>query len=121
MKVIVAGPRDLTAGPDVITAALDASGFDVLEVVSGGATGIDKCAADWALRYNFGLRRFYPEWKTHGRAAGPIRNRKMAEYADALVVIKRAGKDTAGTSSMIREATKAGLPIYVHELAKAAA
>jgi hypothetical protein len=54
------------------------------------------------------------DWKTHGRAAGPIRNRAMAEYADALIAIYRKGKLTPGTRNMISEARKRGLKIYEH-------
>ena len=31
--------------------------------------------------------RFDTDWNKHGRAAGPIRNKQMAEYGDALLII----------------------------------
>ena len=49
-----------------------------------------------------------PDWEHFGRAAGPIRNKKMAEYADAVILFP-GGK---GTASMLKEAQKAELTIY---------
>lgn len=126
MKVIVAGPRDLMVSDDVVEDAINESGFAITELVHGGASGIDYCALRWSEEAGMPEMPFPAAWdfwskRGNRKKAGWVRNRQMAGYADALVVIKRAGKETAGTSSMIREATKAGLPIYVHELAKAAA
>lgn len=116
MRVVIAGPRSLPLSIEMVTAAVNASGFDVLEVVSGAAKGVDYSAERWAIHYNFGLKQFFPKWGKHGLSAGPIRNRDMAEYADALIVIKRPGPATSGTASMIREAEKRGLPIHVEEV-----
>ena len=44
-------------------------------------------------------------WGKYGLAAGPIRNREMAEIGDVLIAIKTSGK---GTQSMIREARLRG-------------
>lgn len=116
-RVIVAGPRDLDVDVQTVQEAIFVSGFDVTEVVHGGATGVDAAAACFAEAYMIPVRVFRPKWGTHGRAAGPIRNRNMAEYADALVAIRQAGRMTAGTNSMIREAKNVGIPVYVREVA----
>ncbi len=117
MKVVIAGPRDLNfLKAFVIADAVRTSGFEVTELVHGGASGVDRAGELWAKDASVPTRAFYPYWKTHGRAAGPIRNREMAAYADALIVVKQKGVDTPGTSSMIREAEKAGLPVHIEEL-----
>jgi len=54
------------------------------------------------------VKIFKADWNRHGRAAGPIRNREMAAYADGVCLFK-GGR---GTASMYREAVKAGLVIY---------
>lgn len=113
MKVIIAGPRDLNVSQQTMLRAVERSGFEVTEVVHGGASGVDMGAAELAFTYMMPEKVFRPRWNTHGRAAGPMRNRKMAEYGDALVVVKRRGKETAGTSSMVREAERKGLPVHV--------
>ena len=117
MRVIVAGPRDLVLLEETVEAALGASGFSVGEIVEGGATGVDSSAAWYAQQRGIPYKSFCADWTKHGRAAGPIRNRQMAEYADALVLVKRRGADTPGTKSMTREAEKRGLPVHIHELA----
>ena len=78
------------------------------EVLSGGANGADSYGEDWAWLNNIPVERFLPDWETHGKAAGPIRNREMAEYATAVALFP-GGR---GTESMRHEAVKAGIEIF---------
>ena len=107
MKLIIAGGRNykLTA-KDVET--LDSLQRCIEEIVSGGALGADKSGESYAFYKKIPVKRFPADWQTHGRAAGPIRNKAMAEYADAVALFP-GGK---GTDSMFREAKAAGLTIY---------
>ena len=82
-----------------------------VEIVNGGATGIDEDARNWAKQRKLPLSVFPADWETHGRSAGPIRNKEMAEYADALIAFP-GGR---GTENMRGEARSAGLPILVIE------
>lgn len=116
MKVIVAGPRDLLLSEEEVAEALDASGFEVSEIFEGGATGVDSSAAWYARQRGVPYKSFCADWTKHGKAAGPIRNREMSKYADALVVIRDRGRITRGTSHMEGEARSAGLSVYVHEV-----
>ena len=111
MKVIIAGSRNI-ATPDALRDALADSGFDVSEVVSGGARGVDQLGEWWAAHEGLPVKVFKADWKKHGRAAGPIRNRQMAEYADALLAIWDG--ESPGTKNMIEEAQKRGLKVHVH-------
>lgn len=111
MKVIIAGSRTIRLSVrDIHQIVLD-SKFDVTSIVNGGCrSGIDFDAITWAhhkLRY---VERFHADWNKHGRAAGPIRNKQMAEYADALILIWD-GK-SKGSASMKEEAKKAEIPVY---------
>jgi hypothetical protein len=106
MKLIIAGGKDYE---------LDGADYDKLdkikgitEVVSGGASGADGCGEFWAGQRNLPVKRFLADWGTHGKAAGPIRNRDMAEYADAVALFPGG----AGTASMRTEAKRAGISIY---------
>lgn len=83
LRTIIAGGRDysLTLSDE---AWLDT--LPIREVVSGGASGADAGGEAWAKKRGIPIKRFPADWKTHGRAAGPIRNRQMAEYADAVVL-----------------------------------
>ena len=56
------------------------------EIVSGGCAGADEYGESFAEIYGFPVKIFNPNWKAHGKAAGPIRNKLMAEYGDMLVL-----------------------------------
>jgi hypothetical protein len=106
MKLIIAGGRNYQFTDDDYV-RLDAIP-DVTEVVSGHAQGADIQGEEWAAERGIPSKLFRPDWNQHGKAAGPIRNRQMAEYADAVVLFP-GGK---GTNSMFAEAKKAGLKIF---------
>ncbi len=112
-RVIIAGGRDIT-NYDLVVDAVEESGFQIDVVVSGGATGVDTLGEQYADESGIPLTVFRADWHTHGRAAGPIRNRKMAENADALIAIWD-GK-SRGTKNMIETATKLGLLVYVKRI-----
>jgi hypothetical protein len=46
----------------------------------------------------------------HGRSAGPKRNRKMAEYSDALLLIWDG--ESPGSSSMKKAMIALGKPVF---------
>lgn len=53
--------------------------------------------------------RIFADWKTHGRAAGPIRNQRMIdEWKPTLVIAFAGGR---GTADMIRRAKAAGIEV----------
>lgn len=113
MTIIIAGGRDYYFTEQDI-AALDAIHKEtpITEVVSGGAKGADLHGERWAFRNRIPVRKFPPEWRTHGLAAGPMRNTDMAEYAKSRngACVLFPGGD--GTNDMYRKAKKAGLKIY---------
>lgn len=111
MKVIVAGSRTIT-DPSVVTLACMESGFQFSEIVSGGAAGVDLTGERLALKWGVPVKRFPADWKKWGRRAGPIRNREMAAYADALVLVWDG--QSRGSASMLNEARQRGLQIHVH-------
>ena len=51
------------------------------------AAGVDTLGEEWAKENNIPVDYFPANWETHGRAAGQIRNKKMAARADALLLI----------------------------------
>ena len=121
MKLIIAGGRDLSVLPAQIHAKLYAQNVVVTQVVSGAcgladeadtrtAKGIDGCGEDWAKLLGLPVKRFPAKFKELGLKAGPIRNKQMAEYADALLLIWDG--ESRGSTSMKREMEKLGKPIY---------
>lgn len=111
MKTIIAGTRNLT-DLRYVPEAVKRSGFEISEVVYGCQRGIDTLARRWAEEQGIPTKPFPPDWDKFGRAAGPIRNRKMAEYSEALIAIWD-GK-SRGTSDMIRVAREKGLKVKVY-------
>lgn len=108
-RVIIAGGRDYRF-TDEDRRFLDSmnKGLRITEVVSGGAKGADSEGEAWAESRSIPVKRFPADWKTHGKAAGPIRNRQMAEYADTLITFP-GGR---GTKNMIEEAIRAGIDYH---------
>lgn len=102
MKVIIAGSRTYQANKarQYVLDAINDSGWagDITEIVHGGARGIDAAAHD-VCEGQWPVKVFPADWMKHGKAAGPIRNREMADYADALIAVWD-GK-SRGTASMI--------------------
>lgn len=109
MKLIIAGGRDHN---------LSQEDFDYLdeihrvrgvtEVVCGMANGVDMDGYEWAKKNKIPVKEFPADWAKYGKSAGPIRNREMAKYADALFAFS-GGR---GTDNMINEATRNGLMIF---------
>lgn len=110
MKVIIAGGRDIH-NYELVLSAIGESEFQITEVVSGMASGVDTLAIQYATENNLPLKEFHAEWNEYKRAAGPIRNREMANYGEALIAIWDG--ESRGTKNMIEEATKRGLKVYV--------
>lgn len=79
MIVIVAGSRTVE-NPEIIKEAIKQSGFKITTLVSGGCRGVDQLAEEWAKSQEIPIVRFLPDWKKHGKAAGPIRNEEMAAF-----------------------------------------
>jgi hypothetical protein len=111
MRVIIAGSRGIDNYATVCKAVAD-SGFDVSEVLSGLADGVDTLAIQYAEERSIPLKPFPANWSEYGRSAGYRRNVQMAQNADALVAIWD-GK-SRGTKHMIDIAKERGLKVHLH-------
>lgn len=119
MKVIISGSRNIIDTKPVKEAVEEAP-FEISELIHGGAKGVDTQAANlreigWNPLDVKTVRKFEPDWDEHGKAAGPIRNNKMANYADALIAVWDGQSN--GTKNMIENAIEENLQIYVKNLA----
>lgn len=110
MKIIIAGERNLPVTYEWIDRAIRASGFDVTEVVSGRGGNVDLMGEEWAERNDKPVTFFPADWGNLGRSAGPIRNSKMAEYGEGLILLW-TGKGT-GSTDIRKKCLRRGLPIY---------
>ena len=87
---------------------------EITEIVSGGAHGVDYLGERFATEFSIPVKRFPADWNKHGKSAGPIRNREMAEYADQLIAFWD-GK-SRGTKNMIETMQKMNKPFTVYEI-----
>lgn len=110
-KVVVAGGRDFE-DYSLLEAKLDYLLVNYLphvQIVSGKASGADALGERYAAARGLSVAEFPADWKTHGKAAGPIRNREMAKYADAVIVFWDGV--SRGTKNMRELAQQYQLPL----------
>jgi hypothetical protein len=111
MKVIIAGGREIFDVKLVLQAVRESGWADkITEIVNGACpSGVDLIAKN-IFQELYPIKYFEAEWDKYGLSAGPRRNRQMAEYADALILIWN-GK-SSGSKSMLQEMTAAMKPIF---------
>jgi predicted Rossmann-fold nucleotide-binding protein len=113
MIVIIAGSRNFT-DYETLKEAIKESGFQIHQIVSGGANGVDALGERYAKENGIDLVVFKADWDKWGKAAGPKRNKHMAEYADALIALYDG--ESKGTTNMIHYATRCNLYIHIKKI-----
>ena len=119
MRLIVAGGRNLNDTRfihDAIDKILCNTDLSEVELVCGMARGVDMVAFQWANKNNVPIKEFPADWDAHGKAAGPIRNRQMSNYATHLIAFHDGV--SRGTKNMLEEANKVGLRVRVVKYSK---
>ena len=117
MRLIIAGGRDYEEQPgdmewlDSILAEVD-----ITEVISGCQEGADKLGERWARERGIKVIPFPARWRQDGeKAAGPIRNQRMADYAASNQFIPGAlavFPGNRGTRDMLQKALHKGLRVW---------
>jgi len=113
-KVIIAGGRDFNDYEllkEKCITILSNHAYSQIEIVSGKARGADTLGERFAEERGMRIKEFPANWSRDGSAAGPIRNRQMANYADALIAF-HDGR-SRGTAHMIQVARDLGLKVRV--------
>lgn len=106
MKVDIVGSRNLK---NIVLEGYISK--EVEEIVSGGAVGVDFCAAEYAKSKGMRLTVFLPEYDRYGRAAPIIRNKKIVDYADKIIVFWNGA--SKGARSVIEYTKKIGKPLEI--------
>jgi hypothetical protein len=136
--VVAGGGRNLLWSPQQIAVALLArnGGQSVHLLLHGGARGADRAIGRAAQQLGWPVEVLPADWRRHGRAAGPIRNRELLELAIAraeahstagapVSVLVVAFPGGAGTASLLqlarRMATSSLVPIAVAQISQAPA
>jgi len=87
------------------------------EIVSGGARGVDECAARYAKENGLKLTEFLPEYNRFGRGAPLKRNLQIIEYADEVIALWDG--ISKGTKYVIDQCEKSGKKVTVHTIKSA--
>lgn len=115
MRVLIYGGRDF------VPTDLDYSWLNSLfqehspgelTVISGEARGADTAGRIWATASGHEVERFPADWKTHGKAAGHIRNQQMLDSGIDVAIQFPGG---VGTADMRRRLDKAGVRVIEYE------
>jgi|TARA_R110000851_G_scaffold47424_1_gene115107 hypothetical protein len=120
-RVIIAGGRDFDDFRKLSSVCMHMLQNKMnIEIVSGTANGADKLGEQFAKFAGHSVKQFPASWDELGKAAGFIRNKEMAEYADAAIIFW--DKSSKGTKHMIDLANKMNLKvklvIYSNEVIK---
>jgi len=115
-RIIIAGCRTFTCYAEVKKAiCLDLESVrsgDTVILLSGGCRGADQLGERFAKEVGWEIEYYMPEWKKYGRAAGPLRNKRMVEKCDAVICFWD-GK-SKGTGSLIQYARKFKKQLFLH-------
>lgn len=109
-RVLVCGGRDFH-DLDLVFMVLDTAhaANPIIDLIHGAAQGADMLAHEWAYQRNVRMHPYRADWKTHGKAAGPLRNQRMLDEGKPHLVIAFPGNK--GTSDMVRRAMAAKIPV----------
>ena len=111
-RLVVAGSRDFDDYA-LLSAELDKllAGKTNITIVSGTARGADRLGERYASEHNLRIERFPAEWEKYHQGAGPIRNLKMVQSADAVIVFW--DNESSGTKNIIECARKQDIPYRI--------
>lgn len=108
MKVGVIGSRGFK-DYDLVVKTL--SSMNITLIVSGGAMGADTLGERYAKENNIETKIFLPDWKTHGKAAGFLRNTDIINESDTIVAFWDGS--SRGTADSIAKANKLNKPVII--------
>ena len=116
MKIIIAGSRCFD-NKKMIFDFINKSKFDITELVSGGAKGVDKIGEEWAKDKGIPIKQFIPHYSVDSfpdTNAPLLRNIDMANYAEGLIAIWI--NKSRGTEHMIKQMRKLKKPVEIMEM-----
>lgn len=118
-KILICGDRNWS-NAQVIHARMDKLPEDVI-VITGGADGADRIAFFYASAVlGVPTKVFNADWRSYGRAAGPMRNKAMLdEQPDLVIAFHNDIEKSKGTKNCLGQAKNRGIktelisePIY---------
>lgn len=119
IRILATGSRDWTDRRTARRALADAGHMlgahpQEVTVVHGGCpTGLDKIIDEVAREFGCRVEKVEADWKTHGKAAGPLRNQEMVDRGADVCLGFPLGV-SSGTRDCMRRAAQAGIPVVEH-------
>lgn len=111
MKVAVVGSRNRTISPTELANYLP-DNTDC--IVSGGARGIDRCAALYAHTRGVRLIEILPDYPRYGHSAPIRRNGEIVELADYVLIFWDG--TSPGSRNVIQRCRDTGTPYRIELL-----
>lgn len=110
MRILICGSRNWKDA-EIIRKAMLRFPPDTV-IISGGASGADAIAERLAKEMNFKSEVYPADWTKFGRAAGPIRNKRMLDEGKPWAVYAFYNpKKSKGTRSMVLLAHQANIDV----------
>lgn len=111
MRILVCGDRDWD-DEDLIGEVLNSFIPVSTTIIHGAARGADSLAGNVARKLDMEVIEFPADWKTYGRAAGPLRNQQMLfdGFPNLVIAFHDNLYRSKGTQDMVRRAKKAFIP-----------
>lgn len=109
-RLAVVGSRSF-CDYEMLSKVLDSKRNNIRVIVSGGARGADALVARYARQHNIALLELHPDWKTHGRSAGLLRNTDIVAECDEMLAFWDG--ESRGTKDSIDKAKRAGKTVTI--------
>ena len=116
--VVIAGSREYSDYEELKNFVTESIGVYMKNaepvILSGGCRGADCLGERLAAERGWEIRRYPPEWEKYGKAAGPIRNKKMVD--DCHFAICFWNGKSRGTKNLIRYAEMKQKPVFLKKI-----
>lgn len=108
MNIAVVGSRTFD-NYALLKSVLD--NYHIATIVSGGASGADSLAQQYAQEKGILIKVYPADWKKYGRAAGAIRNKEIVHTADYIFAFW--DQRSPGTKNCLEFANKHNKPYTI--------
>lgn len=90
MNIAIVGSRHYTDYEFVKESLFDKLNYYInsnlyIQIISGGAKGVDSLAERFAKENGIDFKLFLPEWNTFGKFAGKVRNKLIVDNSDLVI------------------------------------
>lgn len=114
MRLLICGGRDFDDADYAIPRFMRLhTETPVTTLICGMAKGGDSLGLEWAKFLNIPVAEYWADWRTHGAAAGPIRNTEMLRVGKPDVVLSLPGG--TGTAHMVKISREAGVRVIEYQ------